>query len=79
MDGESSDGCSPETTQPKGRFGESKTSPSRQEARGRSKITARFQKVWQDEVLKLHLLQQHQDPHEHLDRPDLADQAEHHV
>ena len=43
-------------------FGESKTSPSRQEARGRSKITARFQKVWQGEVLELRLLQQHQHP-----------------
>ena len=79
MDGESSDGCSPETTQPKGRFGESKTSPSRQEARGRSKITARFQKVWQDEVLKLHLLQQHQDPHEHPDWANVANQAIHHM
>ena len=79
MDGESSDGCSPETTQPKGRFGESKTSPSRQEARGRSKITARFQKVWQDEVLKLHLLQEHHGPHEHPDWANLADKAIYHM
>ena len=79
MDGESTDGGAPATCKFERLFGESKTSLSGQKARSRATITARIQKVWQDEVLELHLLKQHQDPHEHLDRPDLADQAEHHV
>ena len=33
----------------------------------------------QGEVLVLHLLHQQQDTHQHLDRPNLADQAEHHL
>ena len=79
MDGKSSDGGATETSQPKGLFCESKTSPTGQETRSRSKTPTRFQKVWQDKMFVLHLCQQHQDPHQHPDWTNVADKAIHHL
>ena len=79
MDGESTDGGAPATCKFERLFGESKTSLSGQKARSRATITARIQKVWQNEVLELHLLQEHQDPHEHPDWANVANQAIHHM
>ena len=79
MDGKSSDGGAPETSQPKGLFGESKTSPTGQETRSRSKTPTRFQKVWQSKMFVLHIFQQHQDPHQHPDWTNVANKAIHHL
>ena len=79
VDDEGAHGGSSEACKPQGCLGESKTARGGQEARSWSEATDRVQEVRQGEVLVLHLLHQQQDTHQHLDRPDLADQAEHHV
>ena len=56
-----------------------KIASSKQRTRGKKRRSTGVQKVLESLLLVLRLLFQHEDAHQHLDRPDLANQTEHHL
>ena len=79
MDGEGSNGCTSPTRKSKRLLGQSKVASSQQRTRGKKRRPTRVQKMWKSSLLVLCLLFQHEDAHQHLDWPDLANQTEHHL
>ena len=79
MDGEGSHGRTSPTCKPERLPSQSKIATIEQKARIQQRMSTRIQEMWQGSLSVLHLLCQQQNPHQHLDWSDLADQAEHHL